>query len=91
MYVARVTEIVPASDAALSRPLESYPGDQATFDQNKRVVVFEPESLYELSDPISLASVFRTGYGIPTSSRSGQRRRRLIFCELGVLSLSELA
>ncbi|KYH23790.1 hypothetical protein HAPAU_38690 [Halalkalicoccus paucihalophilus] len=49
MSVAGVKEIVPASDAALSRPLESYTGDQVTFDQNKRVIVFEPESLYELS------------------------------------------
>ncbi|MFC6907031.1 hypothetical protein [Halalkalicoccus tibetensis] len=62
MYVARVKEIVPASEAALSRPLESYTGDQATFDQNKRVVVFEPESLYELSDPIPLAT--RVPYGL---------------------------
>ena len=90
MYVARIKEIVPASDATLSRPLESYTGDQATFDQNKRVVVFEPESLYELSDPIPLATRFRTGCAIRTSSRSGQPRRQMIFCELAVLLLSEL-
>ena len=62
MYVARVKEIVPASEAALSRLLESYTGDQATFDQNKRVIVFEPKSLYELSDPIPLAT--RVPYGL---------------------------
>ena len=62
MYVARVKEIMPATEATLSRPLESYTGDQATFDQNKRVVVFEPESLYELSDPIPLAT--RVPYGL---------------------------
>lgn len=62
MYGARVTEIVPASEAPVSRSLASYMGDQATFDQNKRVVVFEPELVSELSDPIPLAT--RVLYGL---------------------------
>ncbi|ADJ17028.1 hypothetical protein [Halalkalicoccus jeotgali] len=62
VYVGHIKEIMPASDAALSRLLELYTGDQATFDQNTRVVVFEPESLYELSDPIPLAT--RVPYGL---------------------------
>lgn len=55
-YVARVREIVSATEAQLARTLESYVGDQAEFDENKRVVLFEPESLYELADPIGYES-----------------------------------
>lgn len=51
-YVARVQDIVPATEAQLAQTLESYTGDQAEFDETKKVVVFEPESLYELADPI---------------------------------------
>lgn len=47
-YFARVKEIVDAKDAELARPVEEYP----QFDLSKSVVVFEPESLYELEDPI---------------------------------------
>ncbi|QLG29494.1 hypothetical protein HUG10_11615 [Halorarum halophilum] len=61
-YVARVKEIVPATEATLARSLESYIGDQANFDRDKRVVVFEPDSLFELSDPIPLAT--RVPYGL---------------------------
>ncbi|EMA30998.1 hypothetical protein [Haloarcula japonica] len=55
-YVARVQQIVPAADATLARTLESYIGDQAEFDEGKKVVVFEPDSLYELEDPIEYES-----------------------------------
>jgi hypothetical protein len=55
-YVARVREIVPATEATLARTLESYVGDQAEFDEGKKVVVFEPGSLYELADPIQYES-----------------------------------
>lgn len=55
-YVARVKEIVPAAEAKLARTLESYVGEQANFDQGKKVVVFEPRSLYELADPIEYGS-----------------------------------
>lgn len=43
---------MPATEAQLAQTLESYTGDQAEFDETKKVVVFEPESLYELADPI---------------------------------------
>jgi len=55
-YVAEAKEIVPAPDAELARTLESYGGDQADFGQDKSVVMFEPESLYELTDPIPYES-----------------------------------
>lgn len=47
-YFARVKEIVGAQDAELARPREKY----LKFDSSKSVVVFEPESLYELENPI---------------------------------------
>jgi hypothetical protein len=55
-YVARVKEIVPSTEATLARTLESYVGDQAEFDEGKKVVVFEPGSLHELEDPIEYES-----------------------------------
>lgn len=55
-YVAEAKEIVPAPEAELARTLESYGGEQAEFGQDKKVVVFEPESLYELTDPIPYES-----------------------------------
>jgi hypothetical protein len=55
-YVAKVKEIVPAPEATLARTLESYVGDQSEFDESKKVIVFEPGSLYELSDPIKFES-----------------------------------
>jgi len=55
-YVARVREIVSATEAQLARTLESYVGDQAEFDEGKKVVLFEPGSLYELADPIEYES-----------------------------------
>lgn len=47
-YFARIEEIVNARDAKLARQVEEYP----QFDSSKSVVVFKPESLYELEDPI---------------------------------------
>lgn len=47
-YFARIKEIVDAEDAELARPVEEY----QQFDSSKSVVVFEPESLYEVEDPI---------------------------------------
>jgi len=47
-YFARVKEIVDAEDAELARPVEEYP----QFEPSKSVVVFEPGSLYELTNPI---------------------------------------
>ncbi|MCL9813966.1 type I restriction enzyme HsdR N-terminal domain-containing protein [Natranaeroarchaeum aerophilus] len=56
-YIARVAEVVSAQDADLARPLEAYSESgsedaQAGFDPNKKVVVFEENSLYEIEDPI---------------------------------------
>jgi hypothetical protein len=61
-YVARVKEIMLASEATLSRPLASSTADQAPFDQHTRVGVFESESSSALSDPIPLAT--RVPYGL---------------------------
>jgi hypothetical protein len=55
-YVARLQEIVPSTEAQLARTLDSYVGDQAEFDENKSVVVFEPGSLHKLRDPIEYES-----------------------------------
>jgi hypothetical protein len=62
MYIAQIKEVVPASEATLSRSLKSYSGDQAPFDQNTRIGVFEPEPLSALSDPMLLAT--RVPYGL---------------------------
>ena len=56
-YVARVSDIVPATEADLVRPREAYfesasDEAQAGFDPNQQVVVFEEGSLYELEDPV---------------------------------------
>jgi hypothetical protein len=51
-----------ASEATLSRPLASSTGDQAPFERNTRIGVFEPESLSTLYDPILLAT--RIPYGL---------------------------
>lgn len=56
-YVAKVKKIATPENANLARPLDFYSGsasedEQAGFDPSKKVVVFEDESLYELSDPI---------------------------------------
>jgi hypothetical protein len=50
-YVAKVRDVVPVSDADLARPAESYVEREA-IDDGKRIVRFEPGSLYELADPI---------------------------------------
>ena len=56
-YIARVREIVPATEADLARPQETYfesgsEEAQAGFDADQQVVVFEEGSLYELEDPV---------------------------------------
>jgi len=47
-YFARVESVVDADEAKLAQPGEEYP----RFESGKKVVVFEPESLHELEDPI---------------------------------------
>jgi hypothetical protein len=73
-YVAEVEKIVPADEAKLARTLENYVGDQANFDTDKKVVVFEPDSLYRLEDEIPL------GDRVPYSLR---------YTELGRLKSAE--
>lgn len=55
--MAEVKDIVPATEADLVRPAEAYfesgsDEAQAGFEPDKKVVVFEENSLYELEDPI---------------------------------------
>ena len=50
-YLAKVKDVVPPEAAELSRPIEEY-ADGAKIGENKRVIRFEPESLYELEDPV---------------------------------------
>lgn len=57
-YVARIKAIIDPNEADLARPPEAYfePGSedaQAGFDPDKKVIVFEDESLYELENPIT--------------------------------------
>lgn len=56
-YVAKVKDVVSPENANLARPLDFYnesasEDEQAGFDPSKKVVIFEDETLYELSDPI---------------------------------------
>jgi predicted type IV restriction endonuclease len=51
-YVAEVKEIIGSEEAELAKPLGEYTGEEATFDTDKKVVVFEPGTLYGLADPI---------------------------------------
>lgn len=57
-YFARVEEVVDANDAGLARP----EGDYSPFGTGKKVVLFEPESLYKLNDPIPYRE--RTPYSL---------------------------
>ena len=50
-FVAEVDRIVPAREADLVRPAESYV-DAARLDPDKQVVLFKPDSLYQIEDPI---------------------------------------
>jgi len=57
-YFAKVNEIVDAEDAELAHSVEEYP----RFESGKKVVVFEPQSLYMLEDPIPYRD--RTPYSL---------------------------
>ena len=50
-YFAEVDSIVPATEADLASPLESYV-DMAKFDRDKKVIQFKEGSLRKLEDPI---------------------------------------
>ena len=56
-YFATVKEVVPVNEAELAAPPESYV-DRAKIDEGKKVLFFEPDSLYELEDPILYASQY---------------------------------
>lgn len=51
-YIAAVKEIVRAEDVTLASDLDAYTGEEAEYEPNDQVVVFEPGTLYELEDPI---------------------------------------
>jgi len=57
-YFARLEEIVDAKNAELARPGEEYP----QYESGKKVVVFQPRSLYEVEDPIHFRN--RTPYSL---------------------------
>lgn len=56
-YFATVKDIVPAEEAKLDRPIGEYI-DDAKFAQDKKVVNFEPGTLYELANPIPYQSKY---------------------------------
>lgn len=57
-YFARVSDIVDSEEAELIRPVEEYP----QFKQGKKVVQFQPQSLYKLENPIPYRN--RTPYSL---------------------------
>jgi hypothetical protein len=57
-YFAQVKRIVDSEDADLAHPVEEYP----QFETRKKVIEFQPESLYELKDPIPYRN--RTPYSL---------------------------
>ncbi|WP_414837398.1 hypothetical protein ACK3SF_03945 [Candidatus Nanosalina sp. VS9-1] len=59
-YFAKVKEIVPVDEADLARPAESYTED-AQYDEDKKVIVFEENSLYRLEDPIEYRNKYPQG------------------------------
>jgi hypothetical protein len=64
-YVAKVKDTVPADSADLARPLEQY-ADGAKIAEDKVVVRFESDSLYELEDPIPFESKYPQGHRYTT-------------------------
>ena len=51
-YIAAIKEIVKAENVTLASDLSTYTGEEAEYEPDDQVVVFEPGSLYELEDPI---------------------------------------
>jgi predicted type IV restriction endonuclease len=70
-YFAEVDKIVPADEADLGNPPESY----AKFDAKKEVVEFKKDSLYELEDPIPYGEYAPMGL-IYTTLRKFKRAER---------------
>jgi hypothetical protein len=65
-YFATVKGIVSPEEAVLADPIEEYTGDRARFEENKKVVVFEPRTLYELEDPIPFSEKYPQGHRYTT-------------------------
>ncbi|QKY21203.1 type I restriction enzyme HsdR N-terminal domain-containing protein [Halolamina sp. CBA1230] len=59
-YFATVKDVVPPEEAELSRPIEEY-ADGAKIAEDKMVIRFEPESLYELEDPVPYETKYPQG------------------------------
>jgi len=59
-YVARVADVVDPDDAELLREPMDYK-DAAKIDDGKKVITFEPGSLYELEYPIPFESKYPQG------------------------------
>lgn len=59
-YFATVRDVVPPEEAELSRPIEEY-ADGAKIADDKMVIRFEPESLYELEDPVPYETKYPQG------------------------------
>jgi predicted type IV restriction endonuclease len=59
-YFATVRDVVPPEQAELSRPIEEY-ADGAKIAEDKMVIRFEPESLYELEDPVPYETKYPQG------------------------------
>jgi len=59
-YFATVKDVVPPEEADLSRPIEEY-ADGAKIAEDKMVIRFEPDSLYELADPVPFETKYPQG------------------------------
>lgn len=57
-YLARVKDIISADEANLARDPQNYD----TYDPDKKVIIFEDESLKELENPIPFGT--RTLYSL---------------------------
>jgi hypothetical protein len=57
-YFAKVNKIADAENAELAHPVEEHP----RFESGKKVVMFEPQSLYMLEDPVPYRD--RTPYSL---------------------------
>ena len=59
-YFAKVKDVIPPDEADLERPALSYV-ERDEIGEGKMVVRFEPESLYELEDPVPYETKYPQG------------------------------
>jgi len=59
-YLATVKDVIPPDEAELSRPIEEY-ADGAKIADDKMVIRFESEGLYELADPVPYETKYPQG------------------------------